>query len=51
MVTPSGEPRSAEREEQKLVLSYRAYMATKGITVGRKKYLPAGIASLTCGCR
>ena len=42
MVTPSGEPRSAERAEQKLVLQYRDYMAAKGITVRRKKYLPVG---------
>ena len=42
MVTPSGEPRPAERAEQKLVLHYRDYMAAKGIAVRRKKYLPAG---------
>lgn len=42
MVTPSGEPRPAERAEQKLVLRYRDYMAAKGILVRRKKYLPAG---------
>jgi hypothetical protein len=42
MVTPSGEPRAAERAEQKLVLRYRDYMAAKGIHVWRKKYLPAG---------
>jgi hypothetical protein len=42
MVSPSGEPRAAERAEQKLVLRYRDYMAAKGISVQRKKYLPAG---------
>jgi len=42
MVSPSGEPREAERAEQKLVLSYRDYMAAKGIAVSRKKYLPTG---------
>jgi hypothetical protein len=42
MVTPSGEPRPAERAEQKLVLRYRDYMTAKGILVRRKKYLPAG---------
>ena len=42
MVNPSGEPRPAERAEQKLVLRYRDYMAAKGIVVWRKKYLPAG---------
>jgi hypothetical protein len=42
MVSPSGEPRPAERAEQKLVLRYRDYMATKGIKVRRKRYLPAG---------
>lgn len=42
MVTPSGEPRAAERAEQKLVLRYRDYMASKGVAVGRKKYVPRG---------
>jgi hypothetical protein len=42
MVSPSGEPRQAERAEQKLVLRYRDYMAAKGVVVRRKKYLPAG---------
>ena len=42
MVTPSGEPRPAERAEQKLVLRFRDYMAAKGILVRRKRYLPAG---------
>jgi hypothetical protein len=42
MISPSGEPRPAERAEQKLVLRYRDYMAGKGIIVRRKKYLPAG---------
>ena len=42
MVSLSGEPRAAERAEQKLVLRYRDYMAAKGVTVGRKKYLPIG---------
>jgi hypothetical protein len=42
MVSPSGEPRPAERAEQKLVLRYRDYMAAKGIMVRRKRYLPAG---------
>lgn len=40
MVSPSGEPRSAERAEQKLVLRYRDYMAAKDVVVCRKKYLP-----------
>jgi hypothetical protein len=42
MVSPSGKPRPAERAEQRLVLRYHDYMASKGITVRRKKYLPAG---------
>ena len=42
MVRPSGEPRPAERAEQKLVLQYREYMAAKGIAVRRKRYVPAG---------
>ena len=42
MVTPSAEPRPAERAEQKLVLSYRDYMTAKGIRVRRKRYWPAG---------
>ena len=42
MVTLSGEPRPAERAEQKLVRRYRDYMATKGITVRRKKIVPPG---------
>jgi hypothetical protein len=42
MVTPSGEPRPAERAEQKLVLCYRDYMTAKGIRVQRKRYWPAG---------
>ncbi len=42
MVGPSGEPRAAERAEHKLVLRYRDHMAAKGVTVGRKKYLPLG---------
>jgi hypothetical protein len=42
MVSPSGEPRPAQRAEQKLVLRYRDYMAAKAIVVRRKKYLPAG---------
>jgi hypothetical protein len=42
MVNPSGEPREAERAEHQPVLRYRDYMAAKGITVGRKKYQPAG---------
>jgi hypothetical protein len=42
MVSPSGEPRPAERAEQRLVLRYRDYMSAKGIVVRRKKYLPAG---------
>lgn len=42
MVSPSGEPRPAERAEQRLVLQYRDYMASKGIKVRRGKYLPAG---------
>jgi hypothetical protein len=42
MVSPSGEPRQAQRAEQRLVLRYRDYMAAKGVTIGRKKYLPTG---------
>jgi hypothetical protein len=42
MVNPSGEPRTVERAEQKLVHRYRDYMAAKGIAVGRKKYVPEG---------
>jgi hypothetical protein len=42
VVRPSGEPRPAERAEQKLVLRYREYMAAKGIAVRRKRYVPAG---------
>jgi hypothetical protein len=41
-VTPSGEPRVAERAENRLVLRYCEYMAAKGVTVGRKMYVPAG---------
>lgn len=41
-VSPTGESRVAERAEQKLVLRYRDFMAAKGVTVRRKKYLPAG---------
>jgi hypothetical protein len=42
MTSPSSEPRTAERAEQKLVLRYRDHMAAKGIMVRRKRYLPAG---------
>jgi hypothetical protein len=42
MIRSSGEPRSAERAEQKLVLRYRDYMAAKDVVVRRKRYLPAG---------
>jgi hypothetical protein len=42
MVSPSGEPRPAERAEHKLVLRYRDYMAAKDIAVRRKRYQPAG---------
>lgn len=42
MVTPTGQPREADRAEQRLVLSYRDYMATKGILARRKRYRPAG---------
>lgn len=42
MVTPSGEPRPAERAEQKLVLRYRDHMTAKGLLVRRKRYRPAG---------
>jgi hypothetical protein len=41
-VTPSGQPRSAERAEQRLVLRYGQYMEGKGVCVRRKRYLPAG---------
>jgi hypothetical protein len=42
LVSPSGEPRLAERAEQALVVRYRDYMAARGVSVRRKKYLPAG---------
>jgi hypothetical protein len=42
MVSPSGVQRLTERAEQKLVLRYRDYMATKGVAVRRKRYLPKG---------
>jgi hypothetical protein len=42
MVSPSGEPREAERAEQRLVLRYQDYMAAKGVTVSRKRYRPTG---------
>lgn len=42
IVSHSGEPRTAERAEQKLVLRYREYMEAKGITVRRKRYFAAG---------
>lgn len=42
VVNPSGESRTVERAEQKLVIRYHDHMAAKGIVVGRKKYLPAG---------
>lgn len=42
MTTPSGEPRPAQRAEQRLVLRYRGYMVAKGVRVCRGKYLPVG---------
>jgi hypothetical protein len=42
LVSSSGEPRTAERAEQKLVLRYREYMEAKGITVRRKRYFATG---------
>jgi hypothetical protein len=42
IVSHSNESRTAERAEQKLVLQYRKYMATKGIAVCRKRYFPRG---------
>jgi hypothetical protein len=42
MTNPAAESRPATRAEQKLVLRYRDYMAAKGVTVRRKRYLPAG---------
>jgi hypothetical protein len=42
IVNPTGQPRAAERAEQRLVLRYRDYMARKGVHVGRKLYRPAG---------
>jgi hypothetical protein len=42
MTNPSAGSRPAERAEQRLVLSYRDYMASKGVRVRRKRYLPAG---------
>jgi hypothetical protein len=42
VVNPSGEPRSAERAEQKLVIRYRDHMKAKGIEVRRKRYVPTG---------
>jgi hypothetical protein len=42
LVTPSGQPRAAERAEQLLVRRYHDYMTNKGVPVRRKRYLPAG---------
>lgn len=42
MTRPSGEPRSAERAEQRLVLRYHDYMMAKGVRICRGKYLPMG---------
>jgi len=41
-VTPSGQPRAAERAEQRLVMRYRDYMASKSVSVRRRRYRPAG---------
>jgi hypothetical protein len=41
MTNPAAESLPAKRAEQKLVLRSRDYMAAKGITVRRKRYLPA----------
>jgi hypothetical protein len=42
VVNPSAEPRQAHRAEQKLVHRYSSHMSAQGITVVRRKYLPAG---------
>ncbi|MFE9372008.1 restriction endonuclease [Streptomyces sp. NPDC006711] len=41
-VTPSGEPRKADRREAKLVKAYRQYLESQGHVVTRKKILPEG---------
>jgi hypothetical protein len=41
-VNPSSTPRVAQRAEQALVRRYRDHMATKGVAVTRKRYLPRG---------
>lgn len=41
-VSPSGQPRSAVRAEQRLVHRYRDHMKPRGIDVRRKRYVPAG---------
>ena len=42
IVNPSGEPRAAERAEQKLVCATATTWQSKASCVRRKKYLPAG---------
>lgn len=42
IVSHSGESRTAERAEQKLVLRYREYMEGRGVTVRRKRYFAVG---------
>lgn len=41
-VHPSGQPRQAERSEQKLVVRYRDWLKAQGVGVMRRKYVPAG---------
>ncbi|MGW2812786.1 restriction endonuclease [Streptomyces sp. NPDC001415] len=41
-VTPSGEPRRADRREAKLVKAYRQYLESKGHVVIRQKIVPEG---------
>jgi len=42
MVNPSPKSRVVQRAEQALVKQYRDHMATKGVAVTRKRYLPKG---------
>jgi hypothetical protein len=42
LLTPSGKTTTAVRAEQKLVIRYRDYMASKGVDVQRRRYVPAG---------
>lgn len=42
LVNPDATSRQAFRKEQGLVLRYRDYLESKGISVSRKKYIPCG---------